>query len=180
MQPHDTISFLGLPEFKVIPMIETDDYFYIRIKQPIKDLQIRGKSIMLVLIKRRFRCSCCDKVFGETYETIDRYQRMTKRLITHIIKEATHSTFKAAAKNNGVSCYTARSLFVNTAKQLSIDKQAPRVLAMDEFAVKKGKGDNKYNLAIAVPTEHRLFDILPDRRQATVEAYLGSLLNKNQ
>jgi hypothetical protein len=33
MQPHDTISFLGLPEFKVIPMIETDDCFYIRIEK---------------------------------------------------------------------------------------------------------------------------------------------------
>jgi transposase len=201
MQPHDTISFLGLPEFKVIPMIETDDCFYIRIeknsavetcpscncksskvhdrrKQPIKDLPIRGTSIVLVLIKRRFRCPCCDKVFGETYETIDRYQRMTKRFITHITKEAIHYTFKAAARNNGVSCFKARSLFVSMAKRLTIDKQAPKVLAMDEFAVKKGKGDNKYNLAIAVPTERRLFDILPDRRQATVEAYLGSLLNK--
>jgi transposase len=201
MQHYDTTSFLGLPEFKVIPMIETDDYLYIRIeknsivetcpschskstkvhdrrKQPIKDLPIRGKSIMLVLIKRRFRCTCCNKVFGETYETIDRYQRITKRFIAHITKESIHSTFKAAANNNGVSCFKARSLFVNTAKQLTIDKHAPRVLAMDEFAVKKGKGDNKYNLAIAVPTERRLFDILPDRRQATVEAYLDSLLSK--
>lgn len=150
-----------------------------RRKQPIKDLSIRGKRLILVLIKRRFRCQHCKKVFAEIYDAIDRYQRMTKRLIEHITREAIHFTFKTAAKNNGVSNYTARALFVKKAKQISVGKKAPITLAMDEFAVRKGKGVNKYNLAIANPTEHRLLDILPNRYQDTVEKYLDSFENKN-
>lgn len=151
-----------------------------RRKQPLKDLPLRNKPLILVLIKRRFRCLRCHKVFLESYQTIDRYQRMTKRLIHHITRDAIRFTFKTAAAVNGVSNHTARSLFVSKAKQLAADKMAPSVLAMDEFAVKKGKGENKYNLVIAVPHERRLLDILPDRRQASVEAYLSSLVNKQR
>lgn len=201
MQHYHNISILGLPEFNVLPMAEDQDYMYLRIekasisarcpicgnesnkihdrrKQPVKDLSLRGKLVILVLIKRRFRCPHCTKVFAENYESIDRYKRMTKRLTEHITTEAVKLTFKAAAQNSGVSTYTARALFVNKSNQLKVDNLAPKTLAMDEFAVKKGKGENKYNLAIAVPTEKKLLDILPNRRQATVEKYLGTLINK--
>ena len=201
MQPNHTITLLGLPEFNAVPMIETNSSIFLRIeknsmaelcpccgatsrkihdrrKQPLKDLPLRNKQLILVLIKRRFRCPNCNKVFIESYQSISRYQRMTIRLIEHITKDATRLTFKAAAVANGVSSHTARSLFISKANRLVVDKVAPSVLAMDEFAVKKGKGENKYNLAIAVPSERRLLDILPDRRQASVEAYLNSLVDK--
>ena len=141
-------------------------------------MPIGGKFIVLVLIKRRFRCPDCGKVFCENYESIERYQRMTQRLAFHITQDSIKLTFKAAANNAGVSEYLSRALFIKEAQRLNIDKNAPAVLSMDEFAVKKGKGENKYNLAIAVPTEKRLLDILPDRYQSTVEKYLESLKNK--
>ncbi len=201
MQSHNITSLLGLPEFNVIPMVETNESIYLRVekistveicpdcgsksstvhdrrKQPIKDLSIRGKKLILVLIKHRFRCQHCRKVFSESYDSINRYQRMTKRLIDHITKETFHFTFKTAAQNNGISSYTARSLFVSKAKQIDVGKKAPKTLAMDEFAVRKGKGVHKYNLAVANPTEHRLLDILPNRYQITVENYLNGFENK--
>lgn len=201
MQQYHNTSILRLPEFNVSLMTETEDSIYIRIeknsliekcpicnakstkihdrrKQPIKDLPIGGKFVVLVLIKRRFRCPDCRKVYYEAYSSIQRYQRMTQRLAAHITQESIKLTFKAAAKNAGVSEYLSRSLFIKETQRLSIDKSAPAVLAMDEFAVKKGKGENKYNLAIAVPTEKRLMDILPNRYQTTVEKYLNSLIGK--
>lgn len=202
MHTYHNTSFLGLPEFRVSPITEIENCIYLRIekassfetcpdcntssnkvhdrrKQPIRDLPISGKSVILALIKRRFRCPDCGKVFSETYNSISRYQRMTQRLIAHITLEATKFTFKAAAQNAGVSEHLARMLFVRRANNIIVNKTAPTTLAMDEFAVKKGKGENKYNLAIAVPTERRLLDILPNRYQATVEQYLRTLENKD-
>lgn len=201
MQSYHSISFLGLPEFIITPMTETEETIFFRAekasrieicphcatpsdkihdrrKQPIRDLPIRGKSVILVLIKRRFRCICCSRVFAETYSSIERYQRMTSRLMESITRKAIYQTFKSAGQESHVSAHTARALFLRKASQLQVDKKAPQTLALDEFAVKKGKGENKYNLAIAVPSEKRLLDILPDRRQATVEAYLKGLIDR--
>jgi len=95
-----------------------------------------------------------------------------------ITRKAIYQTFKSAGQESHVSAHTARALFLRKASQFRVDKKAPQTLALDEFAVKKRKGENKYNLAIAVPSEKRLLDILPDRRQVTVEVYLKGLIDR--
>ena len=74
-------------KFAVCPLCGSkSEKIHDRRKQPIKDLAVRGKQVILALVKRRYRCSHCNKVFAETYQSINRYQRMTLRLITHITK----------------------------------------------------------------------------------------------
>ena len=54
-------------------------------KQVIKDIPAFGKSVTIILRKRRYRCPNCGKRFYEENTFLPRYHRMTNRLSAYII-----------------------------------------------------------------------------------------------
>lgn len=202
MQHYHNTSLLNLKEFKETVLFEHDDLIAVRIekasrtaacphcshvssrvhdrrKQTVRDLPIRNKQVNLLLVKRRFRCtnSECNRVCNEQYQSVDRYQRMTNRLMQALGQESVTSTFKGTSRRYNLSPTSARRYFLREAKKLdNYSYTPPRVMAMDEFAGTTSEG--KYHLAIGDPFNKKLLDILPSRDRLSVQSYLQSLPGK--
>lgn len=63
-----------------------------RRRQYKQDRRLRDKVVFLILIKRRFRCLNCKKVFTEPDEVAGRRRRSTHRLREHLGREALPQT----------------------------------------------------------------------------------------
>lgn len=142
------------------------DYRY----QKIKDFPYMDKSIILILKKRRYVCSC-GKKFYEHYDFLPRYHRMTNRLVAYIVSELSNAvpvTF--VAKKAGVSPTTVNRIFDHV--HYSRPYTLPKVLAIDEF--KGNAGGEKYQCILVDPKKKRILDILPDRKQSHLIDYIKS------
>lgn len=142
------------------------DYRY----QKIKDFPYMDKSIILILKKRRYVCSC-GKKFYEHYDFLPRYHRMTNRLVAYIVSELSNAvpvTF--VAKKASVSPTTVNRVFDHV--HYSRPDSLPKVLAIDEF--KGNAGGEKYQCILVDPKKKRILDILPDRKQSHLIDYIKS------
>jgi transposase len=135
--------------------------------QTIKDLPMQMKNAYLVLRKRRYICSC-GKRFLERYPFLPTYRRQTLRLSFKIIDLLRKTrSIKSVAEEANVS--------INTVVRLldTVNYSAPSLpdcIGIDEF---KGNADTgKYQCILTDPRKRRILDILPDRNQAHLSAYL--------
>lgn len=134
-------------------------------EQIIKDIPL-GRTTLLHLRKRRYRCSC-GKRFFENNTFLPRYYRATSRLIAQIIfafKKLTSASEIGAMYN--VSGATAMRYFQCVSHR---PKELPQVLSLDEF--KGNSGGQKYNCIVADPQNRKIFDILPDRFENNLIKY---------
>lgn len=65
--------------------------------------QLNGKLLWLVLLKRRFRCVACRKIFTEPDPLCGRRRRTTKRFRELLLEAAAKSSLKEVARTYGVS-----------------------------------------------------------------------------
>lgn len=129
--------------------------------QKIKDFPYMNKSVLLILRKRRYICSC-GKKFYEHYDFLPRYHRMTNRLSAYIISELSHSvSVSFVASKANVSPTTVNRIFNHVC--YSRPSTLPKALAIDEF--KGNAGGEKYQCILVDPKKKRILDILPDRKQ---------------
>ena len=139
-------------------------------EQHIKDIPIHGKKVILVLNKRRYRCSC-GKRFFEKYDFLPKYHRMTNRLAFHICRQLTQLiSMSQVAVNCNVSISTVMRIFnyINYPKQ-----SIPKVFCIDEF---KGNAETgKYQCIIVDGKKNKIVDILKNRSQAYLSSYLSSI-----
>ena len=81
-------------------------------------------------------------------------------------------TFKETALQYDTSVSTIIRRFDRIVPQTIKEKQSlPSVVAIDEF--KGNAGQEKFQLIIADPVTKQPIDILPNRKKATIEAYLS-------
>lgn len=144
--------------------------------QKIKDCPAYGKNVLLHLRKRRYVCDSCGKRFFEDNSFLPKYCRITNRKYVQIIIEfretvsATH-----IAKEHDISVSTALRYFdlVNyTCREL------PEVLSIDEF--KGNAGGEKYQTIITDAKNHKLIDILPNRKKSDLIKYFRSFDSRKQ
>jgi transposase len=113
--------------------------------QPKKHRKLRGKIVVLTLEKRRFRCSCCGKVFTEPDEVFGPGRRSSNRLRKYLGERARHQVVNRVAKEEDVNESLVRRCFTEeTASQPGANEGEPkasRALGLDEFSVKKGMFD---------------------------------------
>ena len=135
--------------------------------QTIKDIPL-GRTTLLHLRKRRYRCDC-GKRFFEKNTFLPRYYRSTSRLVVGIINafRETVSAAKIGAQFN-VSGATAMRYF----KYVSFKPaKLPEVLSIDEF--KGNSGGQKFNSIIADAEKHKVIDILPNRFENDLIRYFS-------
>lgn len=141
------------------------DYY----KRKIKDISAFGKHVTLIHNHRRYVCKHCGKKFAEHNPFAPKYYRVTLRLINEIFKKTeSERSFTSIAKEVNLSVSTVIRFF----DMLAYDapKQLPQVLSIDEF---KGNTDKeKYQVIITNPADGTVLDILPDRKQNHLIAYL--------
>jgi transposase len=177
-----TEKLLGLHEVEVKKIQESKKSFEIEIEQPrkqcvcpccsqgtnkihdyrrqrVKELPAFGKSVTLVLRKRRYVCSC-GKRFAEPNSFLARYQRITKRAIMVLLEKLSENrSYTAVAKEFNVSVSTVIRFFKNI--QYSKPTNLPEVIGIDEF--KGNSGGEKFHGILTDLGERKVIDILKTR-----------------
>jgi len=112
---------IGLPEFRVLRCRKTKSGYQIWLEKRfdvgvcptcrhptssyhdsyervVQDLPIMGTPVFLHIIQKRYHCPNCNKHFNETFESVDVYQRQTKRLQEYLARSVRESSITGAAK----------------------------------------------------------------------------------
>ena len=162
MQLHYTEKLLGLKDVQIVDVQETEDSIEItlhptRTSHPCPHCQRESTRIHDYRMQR----------FTERYDWVGRYQRRTQahmQLILQNLKQI--RSLASVARDCHTSPTTVQRIFqwiVPTPPPL------PRVLCLDEF--KGNTGHEKYQCILVDGTQKRIYDILPSRKQADLEAY---------
>ena len=137
-------------------------------KQRIKDAPSRGKTVVILLRKRRYRCPHCGKKFYEEIPFPPEFRRMTTRLVEYIIdKLRDERSFAGVAKETKLSVTTVIRVFdvISYPKMLHL----PKALSIDEF--KGNTWGEKYQCIITDPIRKTVLDILPERYSYYLNLY---------
>ena len=137
--------------------------------QTIKDIPAFGKTVSIVLRKRRYRCPHCGKRFFEKNTFLPRYYRMTNRLSAYVINKLTDErSFTSVAREVNLSVTTVIRIF----DIVSYPKaKLPSVLSIDEF--KGNTRGEKYQCILTDPVNKTVLDILPKRYDSYLTHYFS-------
>lgn len=137
----------------------------------LKHLKIMERMTTLFYRKRRYVCEC-GKRFAETNPIVGRYQRFSKEWNQMAqIRAVKAKSFTETAKQYGTSVSTIVRRFDRVVpKTLEAKQSLPTAIAIDEF--KGNAGKEKFQLIIADAITKEPIEILPNRKQETIEAYL--------
>ncbi len=144
-----------------------------RREQAKADVSLGGRRVVLILVKRRFRCPFCKEVFTEPDEVCGWRRKLTRRFREELYQEAKYSTVKHVAQSNGVSQDTVRRALVEGAKGEEAQPEPVKHLAMDEFSVRKGQ---RYETAFHDLDQRKVLAVIQGRTKEGVRSYLDSLV----
>lgn len=142
--------------------------------QLIRDVSISGYDTILHLRKRRHVCPKCGKRFDEQIDFLPRYRQFTNRVNLQIFEQLKKCrSIKDIATDNNMSPPTVAKI-IN-----EIDfktRKLPEVLAIDEF---RGNAEGeRFQCILTDPKNHKVVEILPNRRHEMIRHYLGKFSNK--
>jgi len=145
-------------------------------EQYVKDIDILDFNTVIKYKKRRYICPVCKKAFFENNPIVNKWQRNTQRLFLSVL-EAFRNKLSATdiAKKHNISTTTALKYFD------VIDYHCdslPEVLSIDEF--KGNAGGEKYQCAVADAKNHKLIDILPNRKELDLIHYFSQFKNRDK
>ena len=136
-------------------------------RQVVKDIPAFGKTVTIVLRKRRYRCPHCGKRFFERNSFLPKYHRMTNRLASFVItKLSDERSFTSVAREVNLSVSTVIRIF----DFISYPKpKLPSALSIDEF--KGNTNGEKYQCILTDPVNKVVLDILPERFKPYLTEY---------
>lgn len=146
-----------------------------RYTRTLQDLPCVGKALRLLVVVRRFFCpnqGCARKIFAERLpELTSIYARRTTRCQETLTELGFALGGKAAAARSAqLGLPSSRMSILRMLRHTSeAVMPTPRMLGVDEFALRRGKkyGTILVNLETGLPV-----DLLPDRQAATLERWL--------
>ena len=143
--------------------------------QPVKDLRAYGKPTLLHIRKRRYVCVHCGKRFIEDITFLPKYHRVTNRLVAHVILAFTGlESIKDIAEEHSISAPTATRYFKMVDYKC---KSLPEALSIDEF--RGNAGGEKFQCIIADAKNHKVLDILPNRKKENLIAYFRTFSTRD-
>jgi transposase len=154
---------------------QTSQRVHSRYTRTLQDLSCVGKALRLLVVVRRFFCTnqgCARKIFAERLpELTSLYARRTTRCHETLTELGFALGGKAAAARSAqLALPCSRMTILRMLRHTSeAALPTPRMLGVDEFALRRGKtyGTILVNLETGTPV-----DLLPDRQAATLETWL--------
>jgi len=134
-----------------------------------RDAKLWGKEVWVALLKRRFRCRNCRKVFTEVDPACGSRRRTTRRLRDTVARRAGETTVRSVAREEGVSEGLVERSWLEEHAVVSVPSQPHVFLGLDGFCVRRpgrmwtGMWDLENGKAVAV---------VPGERQAEVARML--------
>ena len=171
MQDDCIAVVLGLPQLKILWQKELEGYFEVTViyrrgeatcsrcgrvttkehdrrRQNRQDRRLRDKVVFLTLIKRRFRCLWCSKVFTEPDEVFGPRRRSSHGFREYLGQEALHQTVRRTAHKEKVGAgLVRRCVAEEIGRRLGAREvtETPELIWLDEFSV---SGRRLYHTAI--------------------------------
>lgn len=145
-----------------------------RRKQLIEDRPIRDQRVFLLCEKRRFRCIRCDVLISETYPSLSRYGRCTKRMVEWVFELCRTRSIAQVATEVGWTRPRVDRLFHRIAA-VKIDQrnqEVPEIIGIDEFAVLRR---HQYHTVVTDLKGRRTHEILEGRSKQTIRDFLQTL-----
>ncbi len=141
----------------------------------VRDLSISGKACYLVFETRYFDCSRCHTTFAEPLDFVEAKRDYTKRYETHIFEQVRQTTATYVAEREGLTDKVVTRIFLRQAKNRLPKEPFKGVkrLGIDEIAERKGR--NAYDLVLYNLDSGKPLDVLENRTQAELMAYLDQL-----
>jgi len=146
-----------------------------RRQQNKQDRRLRDKAGFLTLIKRRFRCLWCGKVFTEPDEIFGPRRRSSHRFREYLGQEALHQTVRRTAQKEKVGeGLVRRCVAEEIGRRLKTGEvtKAPEFIGLDEFSV---SGRRLYHTAICNLVKREVMGVVEGQGRQKVEEYLDSL-----
>ena len=131
--------------------------------------------VFLTLIKRRFRCLWCGKVFTGPDELFGSRRRSSHRFREYLGQEAHHQTVKRTAEKEKVGeGLVRRCVAEEIGRRLGAREAAetPEFIGQDEFPVKRRR---LYHTAICNLVKGEVIEVVEGQGRQKVEEYLDSL-----
>jgi len=128
-----------------------------------------------MLMKRRFKCRYCGKVFTEPDEVFGSRRRSSYRFREHLGQEALHQTVRRTARKEKVGeGLVRRCVAEEIGKRLEAKgaKETPEFIGLDEFSV---SGRRLYHTAICNLVKREVMEVVEGQGRQKVEEYLDSL-----
>src|SRR3990167_1317893 len=97
----------------------------------------QGKDVWLALLKRRFRCRHCRKVFTEPDPVCGSRRRTTRRLRQTVARRAREATVRSVAREEGVSEGLVERSWVEAHSLISPPARPHVFLGLDGFCVRR-------------------------------------------
>lgn len=189
---------LGLPQLRILEQKELEDHFEVTViyrrgevtcprcgrvttkehdrrQQHKQDRRLRDKVVFLMLMKRRFRCLWCNKVFTEPDEVFGPRRRSSHRFREYLGQEALHQTVRRTAQKEKVGeGLVRRCVAEEIGRRLGTREatEVPEFIGLDEFSV---RGRRLYHTAICNLVEGEVMEVVEGQGQQKVEEYLDSL-----
>ena len=142
----------------------------------IRDLELRGKALILCYNRRRFVCPECGKRFAENCTFAGKYQRFTHQVTLRIMELLLR---RNSAKDIAALTRTSVSGVLRCLKHMPTMRPSrlPLAISFDEF--KGNVNGEKFQCIVTDPLAHRVFDILPNRTVAGIQDYLKAFPNRD-
>jgi len=147
-----------------------------RRQQRKQDRKLRDKVVFLTLMKRRFRCSFCGKVFIEPDEVFGSRRRSSYRFREYLGREALHQTVRRTAQKEKVGEGLVRRCVAEEMGRIVEARgveEAPEFIGLDEFSVRRRR---LYHTAICNLVEGEVMEVVEGQGRQKVEEYLDKLL----
>jgi transposase len=136
---------------------------------------LRDKAVFLMLIKRRFRCLFCGKVFTEPDEVFGPRRRSSYRFREYLGKEAMHQTVRRTAQKERVGEGLVRRCVaeeIGARLEVKEVEETPEFIGLDEFSV---SGRRLYHTAICNLVKREIMEVVEGQGRQKVEGYLDKL-----
>lgn len=147
-----------------------------------RDCRLRDYQVQLIVLKRRFRCTSCQRTFTEPDSACGRRRRTTRRLREAIGKAVGLRPVAQVSQEETIGPRFASTCFVERAEAqlskrgLSLNGEGklptPRYLGIDEYAIEKG---HRYATILCDLEKRAVLETCRGRSQEEVEALLKRL-----